>query len=45
MARPRRCVVLELGRLGAAQGGDDAGEDDRDAVAAGIDDAGLAQDR
>ena len=43
--RARARVVLELGRLGAAQRGDDAGEDDRDPVAAGVDDAGLPQHR
>jgi hypothetical protein len=41
----RRGVVLQLGRLGAAQGGDDAREDDRHAVAAGVDHARLAEDR
>ena len=40
-----RRVVVELGRLGAAQRRDDAGEDDRQPVAAGVDDARLAQDR
>ena len=45
VARTGGHVVLERGRLGAAQGGDDAGEDDRDPVAAGVDHAGLAQDR
>ena len=39
----RRGVVLERRRLGAAQRGDDAGEDDREAVAARVDDAGVAQ--
>ena len=38
-------VVLQRRRVGAAQGGDDAGEDHRQAVAAGVHDAGLAQDR
>ena len=41
----RRRVVVELGRLGAAQRGDHAGEDDGEAVAAGVDDARLAQHR
>ena len=41
----RRRVVVELRRLGAAQRGDDAGEDHGQAEAAGIDDARLAQDR
>ena len=45
MGDPRRRVVVELGRLGAAQRGDDAGEDDGEAEAAGVDDAGLAQHR
>ncbi len=39
----RRRVMVELRRLVAAQGGDDAGEDDRQPVAARVDDAGLAQ--
>ncbi len=39
----RRRVMLELWRLVASQRGDDAGEHDRQAVAAGIDDAGVAQ--
>ena len=38
-------VVVELRRLRAAQGGDHAGEDHREAEAAGVDDARLAQDR
>ena len=44
-AEPRRLVVGDLGQLGAvaAQAGDDAGEDQHQAVAAGVDDAGLAQ--
>ena len=37
-------VVLELGRRLAAQRGDDAGEDQRRGVAAGVDDARVAQD-
>ena len=37
--------MLERRRLAAAQRRDDAGEDHRHAVAAGVDDAGLAQDR
>ena len=41
----RRRVVLQRRRVGAAQRGDHAGEDDRQAVAAGVDHAGLAQDR
>ena len=45
MRHPRRRVVVELGRLGAAQGGDHAGEDHGEAEAAGVDDAGLAQHR
>ena len=38
-------MVGDLGQLGvvAAQPGDDAGEDQDQAVAAGVDDAGLAQ--
>ncbi len=36
-------VVVEWRRLLAAQRGDDAGEDDREAVSAGVDDAGFAQ--
>ena len=44
MTRGRR-VVGELGRLGAAQRGDHAGEDHGQAVAAGVDDARLAQHR
>ena len=40
-----RRVVVELRRLGAAQRGDDAGEDHGEAEAAGVDHAGLAQDR
>ena len=43
MGDARRRVVVERRRLGAAQGGDDAGEDDGQAVAAGVDDARLAQ--
>ena len=45
-AEPRRLVVVDLGHVGAvaAQAGDDAGEDQHQAVAAGVDDAGLAQD-
>ena len=43
MGDPRGRVVVELGRVGALQGGDDPGEDDDDAVAAGVDDARLAQ--
>ena len=38
-----RRVMVELRRLGAAQRGDDAGEDDGEAEAARVDDAGLAQ--
>ena len=38
-------MVVELGRLRAAQRGDDAGDDHRQSEAAGVDDAGLAQDR
>ena len=45
MGHPRRRVVVELGRLGAAQRGDDAGEDHGEAEAAGVHDARLAQDR
>ena len=41
----RGLVVVELGRLGAAQRRDDAGEDDGQAEAAGVDHARLAQDR
>ena len=41
----RRRVVLERRRLVAAQRGDDAGEDHDQRVAAGVDDAGLAQHR
>ena len=41
----RRRVVGELRRRGAAQRGDHAGEHHGQAVAAGVDDAGLAQDR
>ena len=41
----RRRVVGELRRGGAAQRGDHAGEHHRQAVAAGVDDARLAQDR
>ena len=40
-----RRVMVELGRLGAAQRGDDAGEDHGQAEAAGVDDARLAQHR
>ena len=43
MRDPRGLVVVELRRLGAAQGGDDAGEDHGEAEAAGVDHAGLAQ--
>ncbi len=43
MGDPRGLVVVELRRLRAAQGGDDAGEDDRQPEAARVDDAGLAQ--
>ncbi len=39
----RRRVVVEWRRLFAAERRDDAGEDDREAVAAGVDDTGLAQ--
>ena len=44
-AAARRLVVGDLGQLAAvaAQAGDDAGEDQDEAVAAGVDDAGLAQ--
>ena len=45
MGDARRRVVVELGRLGAAQRGDQPGEDDRHGVAAGVHHAGLAQDR
>ena len=38
-------VVLQRRRIGPAQRRDDAREDDRQAVAAGVDDARLAQDR
>ena len=41
----RRRVVLQRRRLVAAQRRDHAREDDRQAVAAGVDDAGVAQDR
>ena len=41
----RRLVVVEVGPVGAAQRGDDAREDDRDPVAAGVHDTGLAQHR
>ena len=41
----RRRVVLERRRIGAAQRRDHAREDDRQAVAAGVHDARLAQDR
>ena len=44
MRDPGGRVVLELRRLGAAQRGDHAGEDDRQPVAARVDDAGVAQD-
>ena len=42
---PRRRVVLQRRRLVAAQRRDHAREDDREAVAAGVDHAGVAQDR
>ena len=44
-AEARRLVVGDLRQLRrvAAQPGDDAGEDQHQAVAAGVDDAGLAQ--
>ena len=44
-AQPRRLVVGDLGKLGAvaAQAGDDPGEDQHQAVAARVDDAGFAQ--
>jgi dihydroxyacetone kinase-like predicted kinase len=44
-AEARRLLVVHLRHLGpvAAQAGDDAGEDQHQAVAAGVDDAGLAQ--
>ena len=42
---PRRGVMVELGRIVAAQRRHDAGEDDRQAVAARVDDARLAQRR
>ena len=45
MGDARRRVVLERRRLGAAQGGDDAGEHHGQAVAAGVHDARLAQHR
>ncbi len=41
----RRRVMLERRRVGAAQRGDDAREDHGQAVAAGVHDARLAQDR
>ena len=43
MGDPRRRVVVERRRLLAAQRRHDAGEHDRQAVAAGVDDARLAQ--
>ena len=45
MGDARRGVVLERRRRRAAQGGDHAGEHHRQPVAAGVDDAGLAQHR
>ena len=44
-AEARRLVAGDLGQLGAvpAQPGDDPGEDQHQAVAAGVDDTGLAQ--
>ena len=45
MADARRRVVSQRGRRLAAQRGHDAGEDDDHAVAAGVDDARLAQHR
>ena len=45
MCDPRGGMMLERRRIGAAQRGDHAGEDDRQAVAAGVHHARLAQDR
>ena len=45
MGDARRSVVLERRRGRAAQGRDDPGEDDRQPVAAGVDDARLPQHR
>ena len=45
MGDARGRVMLERRRIGAAQRGDHAREDDRQAVAAGVHDARLAQDR
>ena len=40
-----RDLVRQRGRILAAQRGDEAGDDHRQAIRAGVDDAGLAQDR
>ena len=45
VADARRRLDRDLGRVRAAQRGDHAGDDDRQRVAAGVDDAALAQDR
>ena len=45
MGDARRRVMRELDRGGSAQSADDPGKHHRQAIAAGVDDAGLAQNR